>query len=118
MPAGEANAQHYFVATQDRALRAALGRVPGGASIFMNVNGVHLEQPSEQQRRSTEQVHGARFASCLHVAVLVVTMCRGGPVCGSVMARYAGLSWPGMRVCHVDGAWHHYRAEGCIRCRA
>lgn len=54
--AGEANAEHFFVATQDRDLRAALGGVPGGASIFLNVNGVHLEPPSEAQKRSVEHV--------------------------------------------------------------
>ncbi|EIE18513.1 hypothetical protein COCSUDRAFT_9312, partial [Coccomyxa subellipsoidea C-169] len=43
---------HYFVATQDKALRVALGKLPGGASVFANVNGVQMEQPSEAQRRA------------------------------------------------------------------
>ena len=60
--AGDANAQHYFVATQEKALRGALGKVSGGASIFLNANGVHLEPPSERQRRGIEQV---RRGSCL-----------------------------------------------------
>ena len=53
--AGECNAEHYFVATQDRALRVALGQQPGGASIFCSVNGVHLEQPSETQKAQLGQ---------------------------------------------------------------
>ena len=60
--AGDANAQHYFVATQEKALRGALGKVPGGASIFLNANGVHLEPPSERQRRGIEQ---ARSSYCV-----------------------------------------------------
>ena len=61
--AGDANAQHYFVATQEKALRGALGKVPGGASVFLNANGVHLEPPSEKQRRGVEQVRGS--CSCV-----------------------------------------------------
>lgn len=53
--AGERNAEHYFVATQDRALRVALGQQPGGASIFCSVNGVHLEPPSETQKAQSGQ---------------------------------------------------------------
>lgn len=53
--AGERNAEHYFVATQDRALRVALGQQPGGASIFCSVNGVHLEPPSEAQKAQLGQ---------------------------------------------------------------
>ena len=53
---GEDNPQHYFVATQDKALRVALGNLPGGASVFVNVNGVQLEQPSEAQKRAVKKV--------------------------------------------------------------
>ena len=41
--AGESNPEHFFVATQDRGLRSAVDRVPGGASIFASVNGLHLQ---------------------------------------------------------------------------
>ena len=41
--AGDSNPEHFFVATQDRELRAAIDRVPGGASIFASVNGLHLQ---------------------------------------------------------------------------
>ena len=61
--AGHDNPQHMFIATQDRALRAALGRVPGTALIFASVNGLHLEAPS------AEQVAGARAAVAGHMAV-------------------------------------------------
>ena len=53
--AGERNSEHYFVATQDRALRVSLGQQPGGASIFCSVNGVHLEPPSETQKAQSGQ---------------------------------------------------------------
>ncbi|BDA48221.1 rRNA-processing protein UTP23 homolog [Coccomyxa sp. Obi] len=53
---GKDNPQHYFVATQDKALRVALGNLPGGASVFVNVNGVQLEQPSETQKRAVKEV--------------------------------------------------------------
>lgn len=46
---GDNNPQHMFIATQDRALRASLGRIPGAALIFASVNGLHLEAPSAQQ---------------------------------------------------------------------
>ena len=54
--AGETNPEHYIVATQERALRQTLGGLPGGASIFTNVNGMHMEPPSDSQRDATEQV--------------------------------------------------------------
>ena len=41
--AGASNPEHFFVATQDRKLRATVDRVPGGASIFASVNGLHLQ---------------------------------------------------------------------------
>lgn len=44
------------MATQEKALRQTLGGLPGGASIFTNVNGVHMEPPSEAQRNAIEQV--------------------------------------------------------------
>jgi hypothetical protein len=46
------------VATQDKDLRAELGSLPGGVSIFLNINGVHLEPPSKAQHKAVEQ---ARF---------------------------------------------------------
>ena len=66
--AGADNAQHYFVATQERGLRAKIGRVPGGASIFLTVNGVHLEPPTDQQKKSIEQ---ARACLALQVCMWV-----------------------------------------------
>ncbi len=62
--AGMDNQEHYFVATQDKALRVALGKLPGGASVFVNVNGVQMEQPSEAQKRAMKQVT-AVFSSSL-----------------------------------------------------
>ena len=54
--AGETPAEHYIVATQEKALRQTLGGLPGGASIFTNVNGVHMEPASDVQRKAIEQV--------------------------------------------------------------
>ena len=48
-PAG--NAEHFIVATQDRALRAALGEAPAGAAIFLTASGAQFEPPTEAQRR-------------------------------------------------------------------
>ena len=48
------------MATQDRALRVALGQRPGGASVFVSVNGVHLEPPSDSQKAQSGQVRRLR----------------------------------------------------------
>ena len=48
------------MATQDRALRLALGQRPGGASVFVSVNGVHLEPPSDSQKAQSGQVKHLR----------------------------------------------------------
>lgn len=52
-----------FIATQDRALRASLGRIPGAALIFASVNGLHLEAPS------AEQVADARAALAAQLGI-------------------------------------------------
>lgn len=49
-PAG--NAEHFIVATQDRALRAALGETPAGAAIFLTATGAQFEPPTEAQKRA------------------------------------------------------------------
>jgi len=53
---GEENAGHFFVGTQDKQLRTALSKVPAGASMFVSVNGLHLEQPSAKQEKVIKQV--------------------------------------------------------------
>ncbi|KAI7846463.1 hypothetical protein COHA_000072 [Chlorella ohadii] len=53
--AGDKNGEHFFVATQDRALQRACMAVPGGAVLFASVNGVHLETPSELQKQAAKQ---------------------------------------------------------------
>jgi hypothetical protein len=55
---GSANADHFLVATQDRALRAALADVPAGAAAFASPAGVHLEPPSAAQAAAV-RVRGA-----------------------------------------------------------
>ena len=53
---GEDNAGHFFVGTQDKQLRTAISKVPAGASMFISVNGLHLEQPSTKQEKVVHQV--------------------------------------------------------------
>ncbi|KAK9866502.1 hypothetical protein WJX84_009209 [Apatococcus fuscideae] len=53
---GGSNTEHFFVASQDAQLRKKLQQLPAGASIFASVNGVHLEQPSAEQRLAAGQV--------------------------------------------------------------
>ena len=53
---GEDNAGHFFVGTQDKQLRTAISKVPAGASMFLSVNGLHLEQPSTQQEKVVNKV--------------------------------------------------------------
>jgi len=45
------NANHFFVATQDRALQRNVSNVPGGAVLFATVNGIQMEMPSEKQKQ-------------------------------------------------------------------
>ncbi|KAL0030147.1 hypothetical protein WJX79_010990 [Trebouxia sp. C0005] len=52
---GEENAGHFFVGTQDKQLRTAISKVPAGASMFVSVNGLHLEQPSAKQEKVINQ---------------------------------------------------------------
>ena len=44
------NAQHFFIASQDRALQNKIMSLPGGAVMFATVNGVQLEMPSDRQK--------------------------------------------------------------------
>ena len=67
---GEANAQHFFVATNDRALRAKLDRVPEAPVVFRTVNGLQLQAPTGAQaaaagreQRAVEMVELRRAAA-------------------------------------------------------
>jgi U3 small nucleolar RNA-associated protein 23 len=72
---GECNADHWWVATQDRALRAALDKVRPAAALpsasasaagavpclFASVNGLHLaDPPRAAKRRVDKEQHDAR----------------------------------------------------------
>lgn len=46
----DGNPQHWWVATQDRALQAALAHQPGVPLLFASVNGLHLGDPPQQAR--------------------------------------------------------------------
>ena len=67
--AGEANPEHYIVATQEKALRQTLGGIPGGATVFASVNGLHIEPPSDAQRKAIEQAMTTRLASKIKTSV-------------------------------------------------
>jgi len=60
--AGESNPEHFFIATQDRELRAAIDSVPGGASIFASVNGLHLQ--ARLQWSPPTWIHEGRPQKC------------------------------------------------------
>lgn len=44
------NAEHFFVATQERALQQRVMSCPGGASMFVTVNGIQLAMPPKSQK--------------------------------------------------------------------
>ena len=54
------NANHFFVATQDRTLQRSISNVPGGAVLFATVNGIQMEMPSEKQKRQMMKSAEAR----------------------------------------------------------
>ena len=76
MSVGEDNAGHFFVGTQDKQLRSGISKVPAGASMFMSVNGLHLEQPSAKQEKVIHQVsqQSQHFMFCPAVFGYVVTL--------------------------------------------
>lgn len=57
--AGKRNKDHWWVASQDRSLRGALGQLAAAPCIHMSVNGLHLEQPSDMAKSHVKQ------ASCV-----------------------------------------------------
>lgn len=56
------NHEHFFIATQDRALQRQVLKLPAGAVLFTSVNGIHIENPSEAQKRHVQakEVTGVR----------------------------------------------------------
>jgi len=50
----DGNHEHFFIATQDRALQRQVLNLPGGAVLFTSVNGIHIENPSEAQKRHVQ----------------------------------------------------------------
>lgn len=49
------NHEHFFIATQDKSLKYKVQSEPGGAIIFVSVNGLHLEAPSEAQKKQVSR---------------------------------------------------------------
>ncbi len=54
------NPDRWWVATQDKALRAELEQVPGCPLVFATINGIHLHQPHELSRQQAKQVRTLR----------------------------------------------------------
>ena len=50
------NRRNYFVATQDKDLRLAIGRIPGVPLIYLNKVSLVLEPPSVVSRNFGEKV--------------------------------------------------------------
>eukprot|EP00798_Chlamydomonas_sp_ICE-L_P000343 gene343-1718_t len=63
---GKDNGGHWWVATQDKALRQSLGKIPGTPIIFATVNGLHLETPSEMARSTAKEVEDDSMALPKH----------------------------------------------------
>jgi hypothetical protein len=63
---GPANTAHWVVATQDRALQAALAKVPGAPVVFASVNGLHLAEPTDTARGLVASGAAAAQALPLH----------------------------------------------------
>jgi len=63
---GAANASHWVVATQDKALQAKLAKVPGAPVVFASVNGVHLSEPSDTAKALIASGTAAQQALPLH----------------------------------------------------
>ncbi|GFR45711.1 hypothetical protein Agub_g7120 [Astrephomene gubernaculifera] len=65
---GSRNEAHWFVATQDAALRQELGKIPGCPLVFATVNGVHLETPSEVTKQKAKEAEAATRSIAPHEA--------------------------------------------------
>mmetsp|Transcript_8856 Transcript_8856/g.18923 ORF Transcript_8856/g.18923 Transcript_8856/m.18923 type:complete len:269 (+) Transcript_8856:108-914(+) len=63
---GTSNPDHWWVATQDRAVRELLNQVPGTPVLFATVNGIHLETPSEMAKMVVKEVEEAGQALPAH----------------------------------------------------
>ena len=76
--AGGSNPEHYIVATQEKGLRQTLGGIPGGATVFASVNGLHIEPPSDAQRKAVEQAITARLVLTIKCSANLY-ICRKSP---------------------------------------
>jgi U3 small nucleolar RNA-associated protein 23 len=60
------NKQHWWVATQDKALQAELGSMQAVPVLFASVNGLHLAEPPEQAKAAIAAGHAAAQALPRH----------------------------------------------------
>ncbi len=59
---GTSNRDHWWVATQDKAMQADLGACGGVPCIFASVNGLHLLAPAEGVRAHVSSTQAAAQA--------------------------------------------------------
>ncbi|KAJ7379442.1 Small subunit processome component [Desmophyllum pertusum] len=63
---GADNPNGYFVASQDRALRSRLQKVPGVPLLFINRNTILLEKPSTASHQASDKVQMSRLQPSTH----------------------------------------------------
>lgn len=64
--AAAGNPQHWWVASQDRALQAQLASMTAVPVLFASVNGLHLAEPPEQAKAAIAADHAAAQALPKH----------------------------------------------------
>lgn len=71
---GDSNHEHYWVATQDRALRAALQDIAGAPSLLLTPHGLTLETPSDLHKVRLQASLNPRFLLTIAVPICVPRM--------------------------------------------
>ncbi|KAL1256127.1 hypothetical protein QQF64_014188 [Cirrhinus molitorella] len=59
----ETNPHHYFIASQDRELTTALKKIPGVPLLYIILNTMVLDKPSESSLKHVEAVQLGRFVT-------------------------------------------------------
>ncbi|XP_067281679.1 rRNA-processing protein UTP23 homolog [Pseudorasbora parva] len=59
---GETNTHHYFIATQDQELTTALKKIPGVPLLYIILNTIVLDKPSERTLKHVEAVQMGQIA--------------------------------------------------------
>eukprot|EP00200_Dunaliella_tertiolecta_P003103 CAMPEP_0202339712 /NCGR_PEP_ID=MMETSP1126-20121109/1458_1 /ASSEMBLY_ACC=CAM_ASM_000457 /TAXON_ID=3047 /ORGANISM="Dunaliella tertiolecta, Strain CCMP1320" /LENGTH=234 /DNA_ID=CAMNT_0048930305 /DNA_START=104 /DNA_END=808 /DNA_ORIENTATION=- len=59
---GRTNANHWWLATQDKGLRQELSQVAGLPMLFASVNGLHLEEPAGMSKSTAHEAAETQMA--------------------------------------------------------